>query len=133
MGNPIYNVPHAIPYTRRYMQYAIQYAIQYNVCIYVCLYTPYKLTYIQQIYKQLYDQSGLDSMDGGVGAVFWKWGDLQALQMEAVTLVLIASLVAHLYFWPYEATWPELIAFSLMQQHRMASRGPCACVPILPF
>jgi len=26
-----------------------------------------------------------------------------ALQMEAVTLVLIASLVAHLYFWPYEA------------------------------
>jgi len=26
-----------------------------------------------------------------------------ALQMEAVTLVLIASLVAHLYFWPYQA------------------------------
>jgi len=26
-----------------------------------------------------------------------------ALQMEAVTLVLIASLAAHLYFWPYQA------------------------------
>ncbi|CAE6938127.1 unnamed protein product [Symbiodinium sp. CCMP2592] len=26
-----------------------------------------------------------------------------ALQMEAVTLVLITSLVAHLYFWPYQA------------------------------
>ena len=29
---------------------------------------------------------------------------LEALQMEAVTLVLITSLVAHLYFWPYKAT-----------------------------
>ena len=32
---------------------------------------------------------------------------LEALQMEVVTLVLIVSLVAHLYFWPYKATRPN--------------------------
>ena len=44
----------------------------------------------------------------------WLWGlweavssARKALQMEAVTLVLIASLAAHLYFWPYQAATPE--------------------------
>ena len=47
-------------------------------------------------------------MEGESCVVFEKQqGALKALQMEAVTLVLMASLVAHLYFWPYQAAWPN--------------------------
>ena len=41
---------------------------------------------------------------GSMKGVCRLW-EAEALQMEAVTLVLIASLVAHLYFWPYQAAW----------------------------
>ncbi|CAE7912253.1 unnamed protein product [Symbiodinium sp. KB8] len=48
--------------------------------------------------------SNWDSKEGESSVVFQKQrGALKALQMEAVTLVLMASLVAHLYFWPYQA------------------------------
>ena len=52
--------------------------------------------------------SNWDSKEGESSVVFQKQrGALKALQMEAVTLVLMASLVAHLYFWPYQAAWPN--------------------------
>jgi len=71
------------------------------ICTHVCTCN------INIFYYWIHSQSNLDPMDGEINAVFGMWRALQALQMEAVTLVLIASLVAHLYFWPYQAAWPS--------------------------